>query len=64
MMIDLDKISLTMIPHHHTLVNQSVELTKISNENKALKQTLFIGFTIGILTIIYLNYKNERRKEN
>ena len=64
MMIDLDKISLTMIPQHHILVNQSIELTKISTENKALKQTLFIGFTIGIFTIIYLNNRYERRKEN
>jgi hypothetical protein len=63
-MIDLDKISLTMLPHNHTLVNQSIELTKISNENRALKQTLFIGITIGILTVIYLKIRNERRKEN
>lgn len=64
MMIDLDKTSLTMIPHHHTLVNQSVELTKVSNENKALKQTLFIGLTILTITIIYLNIDYERREKN
>ena len=64
MMFDLDKISLTMIPQNHTLVNQSIELTKISNENKALKYTVLLGLTIGLLTIIYLNKNYERRKEN
>jgi hypothetical protein len=63
-MIDLDKISLTMIPHHHTLVNQSVELTKVSNENKVLRRTIYIGLSIGLITIIYLNNKNERREKN
>jgi hypothetical protein len=63
MMIDLDKTSLTMIPHHHTLVGQSVELAKVSNENKALKQSLFIGLTILTITIIYLNNRYERREE-
>ena len=64
MMIDLDKTSLTMIPHHHTLVNQSVELTKISNENKTLKRAIYIGLSIGLITIIYLNIRNERREKN
>ncbi len=36
----------------------------LKNENKALKQTLFIGFTIGIFTIIYLNNRYERREKN
>ena len=63
-MIDIDKTSLTMIPIHHTLVNQSIELTKVSNENKALKQSLFIGLTIMLIVIIYINKKNERREEN
>jgi len=63
-MIDLDKINLTIIPHNHTLVNQSIELTKISNENRALKQTLFIGITILIITLIYKNITNERREKD
>ena len=63
-MIDLDKISLTMIPHHHTLVNQSVELTKVSNENKVLRRAIYIGLSIGLITIIYLNNKNERGEKN
>ncbi len=62
-MIDLDKISLTIIPHNHTLVNQSIELTNISNENRALKQTLFIGITILIIAIIYINSRNNERRE-
>ena len=63
-MIDLDKISLTMIPHHHTLVNQNVELTKVSNENKVLRRAIYIGLSIGLITIIYLNNKNERGEKN
>ena len=35
----------------------------LKNENRALKRTLFIGFTIGFLTIIYLNIRNERREK-
>ena len=36
----------------------------LKNENRALKRTLFIGFTIGFLTIIYLNIRNERREKD
>ena len=36
----------------------------LRNENNALKRTIFIGLTIGIITIIYLNGKNERREKD
>ena len=36
----------------------------LKNENKALRRAIYIGLSIGIITIIYLNNKNERRKEN
>ena len=36
----------------------------LKNENKALKYTVILGITIGLLTIIYLNKNYERRKEN
>jgi hypothetical protein len=36
----------------------------LKNENKALKYTVILGITIGIFTIIYLNNRYERRKEN
>lgn len=36
----------------------------LKKENKALRQTIFIGITIGIITIIYLNSRNERREKN
>ena len=37
----------------------------LKNENKALKRTIYIGLTIGIITIIYLNTnRNERREKN
>ena len=48
----------------------NIDLAKIEasillkNENKALKYTVVLGLTIGLLTIIYLNKNYERRKEN
>jgi hypothetical protein len=36
----------------------------LKNENKALKQTIYIGITIGIITIIFLNSRYERREKN
>ena len=36
----------------------------LKNENLALKRTIFIGLTIGIIIIIYLNGKNERREKD
>ena len=37
----------------------------LKNENKALKRTIYIGLTIGIITIIYLNTNRyERREKN
>lgn len=36
----------------------------LKKENKALRQTIFIGVSIGIITLIYLNSRNERRKKN
>jgi hypothetical protein len=36
----------------------------LKDENRGLKQTILIGLTIGILTIIYLNYENERREKD
>lgn len=36
----------------------------LKNENKALKQTIYIGITIGIITIIFLNSRYEKREKN
>lgn len=36
----------------------------LKDENRGLKQTLLIGFSIGFLTIIYLNYRYERREKD
>jgi hypothetical protein len=35
----------------------------LRNENYLLKRTIFIGITFGIITIIYLNIRNERREK-
>jgi hypothetical protein len=36
----------------------------LKNENKALRRAIYIGLSIGLITIIYLNNKNERREKN
>ena len=36
----------------------------LKNENLALKRTIYIGLTITIIAIIYLNGKNERREKD
>lgn len=63
-MIDLDKMNLTMIPHQHTLVNQSLELNKIINANKALKRTILIGIGVGIFLLIINKISNDKREKN
>ena len=36
----------------------------LKNENTALKRTIYIGITIGIITIIFLNSRYEKREKN
>lgn len=36
----------------------------LKNENKALRRSIYLGLTIGIILIIYLNNRNERREKN
>jgi hypothetical protein len=36
----------------------------LKNENKVLKRTIFVGLTIGIIIIIYLNKRDERGEKN
>ena len=36
----------------------------LKNENRALRRTIYIGMTIGIISIIYINKKNERREKD
>lgn len=36
----------------------------LKNENKALRRSIYIGLTIGIISIIYINKKNERREKD
>lgn len=64
MTIDLNKLPLVVLPANHLLFKSNKEVLEIANTNRALKKTIFIGLTIGILTIIYLNNKYESRKEN
>jgi hypothetical protein len=35
----------------------------LKNENLALKRTIYIGLTITIIAIIYINSRNNERRE-
>jgi len=35
----------------------------IQDENRALKRTIYLGITIGIIALIYINTRNERREK-
>ena len=64
MVIDIDKLPLVVLPSNHLIFKEKNEVMEIANTNRALKRTLFIGFAIGLITIIYLNNKNERGEKN
>ena len=64
MIIDIDKLPLVVLPSNHLIFKEKKEVMEIANTNRALKKTILIGLTIGLLTIIYLNKNYERRKEN
>ncbi len=55
---------LVVLPSNHLIFKEKKEVMEIANTNRALKTTIFIGLTIGLLTIIYLNKNYERRKKN
>ena len=63
MIIDIDKLPLVVLPSNHLIFKEKKEVMEIANTNRALKKTIIIGFTIGFLTIIYLNIRNERREK-
>jgi hypothetical protein len=63
MIIDIDKLPLVVLPSNHLIFKEKKEVMEIANTNRALKKTIIIGITIGVITIIYLNIRNERREK-
>jgi hypothetical protein len=63
MIIDIDKLPLVVLPSNHLIFKEKKEVMEIANTNRALKKTIFIGITIGVITLIYLNTRNNERRE-
>jgi hypothetical protein len=63
MIIDIDKLPLVVLPANHLIFKEKKEVMEIANTNRALKKTIFIGITIGVITLIYLNTRNNERRE-
>lgn len=63
MVIDIDKLPLVVLPSNHLIFKEKKEVMEIANTNRALKKTIFIGITIGVITLIYLNTRNNERRE-
>ena len=63
MIIDIDKLPLVVLPSNHLIFKEKKEVMEIANTNRALKKTIIIGITIGVITLIYLNTRNNERRE-
>lgn len=64
MAVDIDKLPLVVLPANHLIFKDKKEVMEIANTNRALKRTIIIGLTIGLITIIYINNRYERREKN
>lgn len=63
MIIDIDKLPMVVLPSNHLIFKEKKEVMEIANTNRALKKTIFIGITIGVITLIYLYTRNNERRE-
>jgi hypothetical protein len=63
-MIDVNLLRIIPMPEANLDLAGIETNVLLKNENLALKRTIFIGLTIGIIIIIYLNGKNERREKD
>lgn len=63
-MINTDLHRIIPIPEANIDLAGIETSVSIMNENRALKRTIYFGLTIGVITIIYLNIRNERREKN
>ena len=63
-MINTDLYRIIPVPEANIDLAGIETISLLKNENKVLKQVIFISITILMITIIYINKKNERREEN
>lgn len=63
-MINTDLYRIIPVPEANIDLAGIETISLLKNENKVLKQVIFISITILMITIIYKNKKNERREEN
>ena len=63
-MINIDLHRIIPIPEANIDLAGIDASVLLKNENNALRRTIYLGLTIGIFTIIYLNFKNETREKN
>ncbi|WP_396170513.1 hypothetical protein [Flavobacterium sp.] len=63
-MLNTDLYKIIAIPEANIDLAGIETSVLLKNENKALRRAIYIGLSIGLITIIYLNNKNERREEN
>jgi hypothetical protein len=63
-LVNTDSLRIIPIPEANLDLAGIETNVLLKNENLALKRTIYIGFTIAIITIIYINIRNERREED
>jgi uridine phosphorylase len=66
-MIDTNITDLSFIPASHPLMKDVGIVSKIQDENKALKQTIIIGLVVAFGAFLITNFlkkQNERPEEN
>lgn len=62
-MVNTDSLKIIPIPEANLDLAGIETNVLLKNENLALKRTIYIGLTIAIITIIYINSRNNERRE-
>ena len=62
-MIDVNLLRIIPMPEANLDLAGIETNVLLKNENLALKRTIYIGLTITIITIIYINSRNNERRE-
>ncbi len=63
-MVNTDSLRIIPIPEANLDLAGIETNVLLKNENMTLKRTIYIGLTIVIITIIFINNRNERREKN
>ena len=62
-MIDVNLLRIIPMPEANLDLAGIETNVLLKNENLALKRTIYIGLTITIIAIIYINSRNNERRE-